>query len=162
MTWAKIQITHSTSSSYSSQQLHCFTIPFSKKRLNFYLSKGCLCTMLVQKETIEMDRISNAADEEHKQHPELQRNESQKTNTQFHSWSCSSSLGNKHSQYSLPPWKHLTQVTKGVWGVTWNIFTSKQQQSSRCFPTVPAPSRVQRTGSHRHRLTKHTPLPFPS
>lgn len=32
--------------------------------------------MLVQKETIEMDRISNAADEKHEQHPEQQRNDS--------------------------------------------------------------------------------------
>lgn len=37
--------------------------------------------MLAQKEAIEMDRMLNAADEKHEQHPELQGNERQKTST---------------------------------------------------------------------------------
>lgn len=37
--------------------------------------------MLAQKEGIEMDRMSNAADEKHERCPELQENESQKTST---------------------------------------------------------------------------------
>lgn len=43
------------------------------KKLNLQLYKGCLCTTLAQKEAIEMDRMSNAADEKHEQRPELHR-----------------------------------------------------------------------------------------
>lgn len=68
--------------------------------------------MLAQKEAIEMDRMSNAADEKHEQHPELQGNKSQKTSTRFHSWNHSSSLENKHSWHILLPRKHLRQITR--------------------------------------------------
>lgn len=81
--------------------------------------------MLAQKEAIEMDRMSNAADEKHEQHPELQGNKSQKTSTQFHSWNHSSSLENKHSWHILLPKKTFETSHKGgVLGVMWNILIS--------------------------------------
>jgi len=98
------------------------------KKLNIQLYKGCLSTRLAPKEAVEMDRMSNAADEKHEQHSERQGNKSQKTSPQLHSWSRSSSLENKHSQHTLLPRKHSRQITSGVPGVAWNIFNPSQQQ----------------------------------
>lgn len=117
--------------------------------------------MLAQKEAIEMDRMSNAADEKHEQYPELQGDESQQTSTQFHSRSRSSSLENKHSQHTLLPRKHSRHITRVVSRSHMKhipFITAARAVTAALQCLVTADLSI--TDSQRHRLTYHTSLAF--